>query len=206
MIFSPKQDKFFNLLHSFGLNLEEAGKYFVSYKLKDVSDLKEYSCKLKDYEHKGDTIIHTIIAELNKTFITPIEREDILHLAMAMDNVLDGIEHYAARLEMYSITQVDDYMDQFSKHIYEATKEILEAVKLISQRKLSELRPIAIRIKDYESRCDEVLRVSIKHLFAKETDVIKIIQYKEIYELLESIADDCQDVANTLESIVMRNA
>jgi predicted phosphate transport protein (TIGR00153 family) len=206
MIFAPKQDKFFNLLHSFGLNLEEAGKFLVSYKLKDVSDLKEYSSKLKEYEHKGDTIVHTIIAELNKTFITPIEREDILQLAMTMDDVLDGIEHYAARLEMYSITEVDDFMDQFTTNICEATKEILAAVKLISQRKLGDLRPIAIRIKDYESKCDEVLRVSIKHLFSKETDLIKIIQYKEIYELLESIADDCQDVANTLESIVMRNA
>jgi uncharacterized protein len=206
MLFGSKKDKFSLILADIAANLKDCSKYFAEYKIKNINNLKELSEKMKEFETKGDSYIHQIIMELNKTFITPLEREDILQLAMRMDDVLDGLEHCSARFEMYSIPHADGYMIKFVEWIYQCTLEIAHAIELLAEKKLSHIRVHAIKIKDYESKCDDVLRESIKDLFVKETNPIKIIQYKELYELFEEIADNCQDVANTLETIVMKNA
>lgn len=201
-----KNDKFMVLLSNISANSKESVNYFTEYKLKNVSDLKIFSERMKEYETKGDSFVHEVIKELNDAFITPIEREDILHLAMAMDDVLDGLEGCAALFEMYSITNADDFMMQFVDALQGSIHEIDKAVELLSNKKLPQIREHAIKIKDYESKCDNILRQSIKHLFTVEKDPIRIIQYKEIYETLEDVADFCQEVANTLESIIMKNA
>ncbi|MFJ5715092.1 DUF47 domain-containing protein [Neobacillus sp. NPDC093127] len=201
-----KNDKFSVLLSNISTNLKESANFFTEYKLKNISDLKIFSEKMKELETKGDSYVHEVIKELNDTFITPIEREDILHLAMSMDDVLDGLEACAALFEMYSITQADEFMLKFVEAINGSVHEIDKAVELLSNKKLLKIREHAIKIKDYESKCDNVLRQSIKHLFLIEKDPIRIIQYKEIYETLEDIADYCQSVANTLETIIMKNA
>jgi uncharacterized protein len=201
-----KNDKFMILLRNISANSKESVNYFTEYKLKNVSDLKIFSERMKEYETKGDSFVHEVIKELNDAFITPIEREDILHLAMAMDDVLDGLEGCAALFEMYSITNADDFMMQFVDALQGSIHEIDKAVELLSNKKLPQIREHAIKIKDYESKCDNILRQSIKHLFTVEKDPIRIIQYKEIYETLEDVADFCQEVANTLESIIMKNA
>jgi len=201
-----KKDKFGLLLHNISSNLKEATTYFSDYKLNNVSDLKIFSEKMKEYETKGDTYVHEVIKELNNAFITPIEREDILALTMTMDDVLDGLEHTAALFEMYSITNADDFMLQFVDAIKNCAFEIQDSIDLLTNKKLPQIRDHAIKIKDYESKCDGIQRQSIKHLFSVEKDPIRIIQYKEIYENLEDIADYCQNVANTLETIIMKNA
>ena len=201
-----KTDKFSALLSKISANLKESTNFFTEYKLKNVSDLKIFSEKMKELETKGDSFVHEVIKELNDAFITPIEREDILHLAMSMDDVLDGLEGCAALFEMYSITNADNFMIQFVDAIQGSVHEIDKAVGLLSNKKLAQIREHAIKIKDFESKCDNILRLSIKNLFTVEKDPIRIIQYKEIYEELEDIADYCQAVANTLETIIMKNA
>ncbi len=205
MVFK-KKDKFFSLLRDIAVNLQEAAYFFADLKIHNVSDLRIFSETMKEFEVKGDTYVHEMIQELNRAFITPIEREDILRLTMMMDDVLDGCEETAALLEMYSITKTDEYMAKFANTIKYCTDEILKAIELLEQKKLPKIREHAIKIKDYEMKCDGILRQSIKHLFSVEKDPIRIIQYKEIYENLEEIADHCQDVANTLETIIMNNA
>lgn len=201
-----KKDKFTLLLQDIAVNLKESAYFFADFKLRNVSDLKIFSETMKDYEVKGDTYVHEVTQELNKVFITPIEREDILQLAMIMDDVLDGCEETAALFEMYSITEADEYMVKFTQAIRNCSDEILISMELLADKKLLQIREHAIKIKDYETKCDGILRQSIKHLFSVEKDPIRIIQYKEIYENLENIADYCQGVANTLETIIMKNA
>jgi uncharacterized protein len=201
-----KRDKFADYLSNISLNLKESANYFADYKLKNVSDLKIFSEKMKEYESKGDSLVHGVIKDLHNAFITSIEREDILSLTLSMDDVLDGLEHTAALFEMYSIINADHYMLQFVEHIRDCTGEIVAAVDLLATKKLVNMREHAIKIKEMESKCDVILRESIKQLFATEKDPIRIIQYKEIYEELENIADFCQHVANTFESIIMKNA
>jgi len=201
-----KKDKFNALLSDIAINLKDSANYFADYKLNNVSDLKIFSETMKDYETKGDSYVHEVIKELNNAFITPIEREDILFLAMSMDDVLDGFEQTADLFEMYSITKADDFMLKFVEAIRNCALEIEKSVELLSNKKLIQIREHAIKIKEYESQCDGILRQSIKHLFSVEKDPIRIIQYKEIYENLEEIADNCQSVANAFEGIIMKNA
>ncbi|WP_050615183.1 DUF47 domain-containing protein [Bacillus testis] len=207
MVFKSKKDKFAVMLSNISVNLKESADFFVDYKLKDVSDLKVFAEKMNEFEHKGDSFIHEIIQELNKAFITPIEREDILQLSMSMDDVLDGLEQCSALFEMYSIINADEYMVKMVGHICEAAHEIDVAVNLLtSTKKLQSISEHAIKIKELESKCDALHRQSMKNLFAIETDPIRVIQYKEIYENLEEIADFCEVVANTLETIIMKNS
>lgn len=205
-MFKKKEDQFSIHLANISSNLTESMTYFTDYKLTNSEDLKIFSDKMKEYESKGDSLVHQVIQDLNNVFITPIEREDILALAMNMDDILDGLEQTAALFEMYSVTSADSYMLEFVAAIQKAVTEIEKAIQLLSSKKLPLIREHAIKIKDYESQCDAILRVSIKHLFEVEKDPIRIIQYKEIYEELEEVADYCQSVANTFEAIIMKNA
>jgi uncharacterized protein len=201
-----KTDPFFSALLAIAENVQEAVHYADDFKVSSVADLKEVSIKLKNYETEGDKLIHELTSKLNKSFMTPIEREDILQLANKMDDVLDGIEHFAAHLEMFSLVEIDEYIQKFMEHIVNSTDEIVKAMHLLARKKLEAMRDHAVLIKEYERICDEVFRVSVKQLFIREKDPIRIIQLKDIYEQLEDIADYCQDVANTIETIIMRNA
>lgn len=207
MVFARKKDRFFELLIDIAANTLEASQYFKDYEIKNAHDLKTFFETVKEYESKGDTFVHTVITELNQAFITPIEREDILQLTMILDDVLDGFEQSAALFEMYSVTNPTDHMKKFVGMLHQCTIEIASAIEILSNKKLTDMRKHAIKIKEYESNCDNLLRTAVKNLFATEKEnPIKIIQYKEIYETLEEIADSCQGVANTLESIIMKNA
>lgn len=206
MVFNRKKDKFAALLEKIAGNLKESADYFADYKLGNKEDTKIFADKMKEYENIGDSLVHEVITELNNSFITPIEREDIWALSMSMDDVLDGMEHTAGLFEMYAIVKADDFMYRFVDAIRDCAIEIEKSIPLIFTKKLPDIRPLAIKIKDYESTCDDVLRESMTHLFAVETDPIRLIKYKEVYEHMEEIADSCQAVANTLESIVMKNA
>lgn len=200
-----KRDKFLDMILTIAQNVEEAATYFLEYKITGEKNLREFSRVIKDYETKGDDYIHDLIVALNKTFITPLEREDILALAMKLDDVLDGMDQWSSRIEVYNITDPDDYMVMFVEKINLAVKEMALAAELLSGKKLLEIRKYVIKINEYESDCDNLLQESIRHLFTMESNPIRIIQYKELYEMLETIADSCEDVANTFESIIMRN-
>jgi predicted phosphate transport protein (TIGR00153 family) len=206
VIFSPKKDIFLDTLSEIAENVKAAAQYFVDYKIRNADSLPELAKNMKAYETKGDEYVHELIVSLNKTFITPLEREDILALAVSMDDILDHLEHCTSRFELFTITKVDDYMRQFADKILASTVEMAEAVKLLSRKKLMEVRPYVIKINDLESECDNLIRNSIRDLFLHEKDPIKIIQYKELYEKMEDISNSCEDAADVLETIIMRNA
>src|SRR5690625_4263181 len=205
-MFFRKEDQFSIHLRTISANLVESMDYFYNYKNEKNIDVKKFAEQMKAYENKGDTYVHQVIHDLNKVFITPIEREDILALATHMDDVLDGLEGTAALFEVFAIPTVDEYMLQFVDYIKKCVDEIDKAIDLLAEKKLLEMREHIIKIKDYESKCDEVRRVSIKNLFERETDPITIIKYKEIYEELEDVSDYCEAVANTLDAVIMKNA
>lgn len=205
-MFKKKPDKFSNYLVDFAKHLDRTAEYFVNYKVKDIDSLDEFANTIKQYETEADEKVHIIIKDLNQAFITPIEREDILQLTMLLDDIIDGMEEFTALMDIYQILSSDSYIDSFADYILKCSKEILTCMELMSNSKLNQVEPHAIRIKDHESKCDDLYRESLKNLFQKEKDPIKVIQFKEIYETLEDIADCCQDVASTLQSIIMKNA
>lgn len=201
-----KDDPFFNKLAEIAANVQKSLHFANEFRIHNKEDLAEISKQMKKYETDGDKLIHEIIVMLNKSFMTPIEREDILELANSMDDVLDGMEECIAHFDMFGLVEADEAMNSFVANIVASADEIVLAMEKLQRKDLVGMRENAIKIKDYESKCDEVLRKSIKQLFLHETDPIRIIQYKDIYEQLEDIADDCQNVANTMETIIMRNA
>lgn len=201
-----KNDPFFDSLAKIAENVQEAMHYANDFRITSFEDLAEISTRMKKYETDGDTLIHELIVMLNKSFMTPIEREDILALANSMDDVLDGMEECIAHFDMFSLIDIDDSMNTFISYIVKSADEIVKAMEKLQQKKLVDMREHAILIKDYESKCDEVFRTSVKQLFLNEKDPVRIIKFKDIYEQLEDIADDCQNVANTMETIIMRNA
>ncbi|MGE7622576.1 DUF47 domain-containing protein [Viridibacillus sp. NPDC096237] len=201
-----KPDPFFEALAKIAVNVQEAMHYANDFRIHSLEDLEEISKRMKKYETDGDSLIHELIVMLNKSFMTPIEREDILALANSMDDVLDGMEECIAHFDMFSLIDIDESMNTFISYIVKSADEIVKAMELLKTKNLIGMRDHAILIKDYESKCDEVLRTSIKQLFLHEKDPIQLIKFKDIYEQLEDIADDCQNVANTMETIIMRNA
>ncbi|MEK5184705.1 DUF47 domain-containing protein [Solibacillus sp. FSL W7-1324] len=206
MFNSKKPDPFFEGLLNIAKNVQQGANYAKESTITTVSELKQIQIKMKSYETAGDKLIHELIVKLNDSFMTPIEREDILSLAIKLDDILDGIENTIAHFEMYSFTEVNHYMRDFVDYIAKSSDEAVKAMELLNKKDLIGMRQHAILIKDYERECDEIFRKSITELFQTEIDPIRLIIFKDLYEQLEEIADYCQNVANTIESIIMRNA
>ncbi|GIO33598.1 MULTISPECIES: DUF47 domain-containing protein [Paenibacillus] len=200
-----KKDIFFQTLENMADTIVQAADYFAQH-VANLQDVVLFANEMKKFESQCDEFTHTIITELNKTFITPIERDDIMDLTTSMDDVMDGLEACASRFDMYHLPDPDEYIIQFAEILRQSAYEIQKAVHLLSQKKLLAIREYTIRLNDLENQADELLRISIKALFAKVSDPIELIKRKEIYERLETTTDTCEDVANMLESIIMSNS
>ncbi|NBD25593.1 DUF47 domain-containing protein [Paenibacillus glycinis] len=204
-MFKKKNDVFFTTLEAMADTILEGVLYFQQ-NVSKIADVAIFARDMKEFESKCDRHVHTILTELNKTFITPIERDDIMKLTTSLDDVLDGIEACASRFEMYAITEPDEFVTLFADIILRSAQQIKRAIYLLSEKKLLAMREPSIQINELENQADDLLRVSVKSLFANVKDPIELIKRKEIYERLEQTTDYCEDVANTLETIIMRNS
>lgn len=201
-----KKDIFFKVLEQMVDLVDTAVQYFADAVQSDRLQLDTFTKQMKEYEHQGDEYTHTIITELNKTFITPIEREDIMELIKRLDDVLDGVEACASRFEMYATDKSNDYIRQFGEVLRRSSQEIKAAVYLLTQKKLLAMQPHCVNLHELENEGDALMRESIKHLFENVKDPIELMKYKGLYERLEETTDSCEGVANTLQSIMMRNS
>ncbi|WNC14088.1 DUF47 family protein [Brevibacillus brevis] len=204
MLFT-KSDALLEDLYVIAQNVHASASYFNQYKISSMETLKKFAETMKEYESKGDKLIHDIIIRINKTFITAIEREDVMELAVKMDDVLDGLEACAARLYMYDIMEPDETMVRFGQIIEDSSQQILLAFELLRQQKLTAMREYIIRINDLESAGDDLVRRSIHRLFHSSSDPIHIMQFKEIYDVLEGVMNHCEDVADAMETVIMSN-
>ncbi len=171
----------------------------------NYTDVKNRCHRMKEVEHRGDIITHEIYEHLNRTFITPLEPEEISRLASALDDVLDYIEGTAQQMYSYGITETDTPMREFARLIQLSSVELLEAVRgirILKDPKRVEER--CIEINRLENLADEVLSHAIRDLF-KTDNAVMIIKLKDIYENLEAATDKCEDAANVLSDIVIRH-
>ncbi|EGQ2780027.1 DUF47 domain-containing protein, partial [Staphylococcus pseudintermedius] len=148
-----KKDKFMERLEDMIFNLDRAAIEFGKMDFNTHLDLRAYADNVKTYESHGDELMHQVITDLNQTFITPIEREDIMSLCNAIDDVLDAMEETSAMFEMYSIEYTDEYMLEFVDNIQKAIGEMKLAIGLMTEKKLSHMRVHSINIKEYETNC-----------------------------------------------------
>jgi predicted phosphate transport protein (TIGR00153 family) len=164
----------------------------------------DYFEAIKELEHKGDSITHEIFKGLNKVFITPLDREDIMELASKLDDVTDGIEASIARFDYLNITRSDVVMQELSAVIVASCQHILDAFKLLAKKKYLQITQHSVQINSLENDADRLMREGIRQIFLAKKDPYDDFRLKEMYERLEETTDACEDVANILESVVLR--
>jgi uncharacterized protein len=166
---------------------------------------EEKVSQIKDLEHEGDNITHTLFTTLFQTFVTPLDREDIAGLASAIDEVLDYTDGIADRFLLFNIKRPTPHMIELSKILLAATQEIHFVVNILHKmRNASELITHCSNIKKYEQQADSIYRRAIAELFKTNDNAIEIIKLKEVYENFESALDRCQDVSDIIEDIALK--
>jgi predicted phosphate transport protein (TIGR00153 family) len=200
--------KFFPMFEMLAANVVKAAislnKLFVT---DDFLQKEKFINEIRDLENNGDIIARNIFNELDKTFITPIEREDIHALSSSMEEVLDLIYTCSHRMQLYKPKNLDPDISQYPSLIVVGCKEIEKAVKeLKNLRKHEKIRRACTHISELEKQCDDLYHIMISDLFEKEKDAIELIKKKDIIQNLESIMDCIDDVADVLKTILLKMA
>jgi predicted phosphate transport protein (TIGR00153 family) len=200
----PKEDEFFDLFEELVNKIEEGGELFL-----DLVEHYEYSdqkiAKLKELEHEADVITRNTYEKMHKTFLTPIDREDIYDLVNKMDSILDMVEASATRMSLYKVkVPASEIIDQamiLNKSI-KKVKYIVYAMRNMKNAKM--ILDSCVELHTLENEGDIVMRMTISRLFECEKDPIELIKWKEIFERIEESIDICEDVSNIVEGIVLK--
>ena len=175
--------------------------------LNDFTDVSTKITNLKDIEHECDTHVHKILKALNASFVTPIDREDIYMIAKEMDNIVDSIEEVANRFDLFHVTEIREEAKEMASLIVDCVMELRILVNELRRMKRSSIiNEKIIEVNRIENLGDVVYRSAIKSLFENETNAIEVIKWKQIFELMETSLDSCEDVANILEGVIMKHA
>jgi predicted phosphate transport protein (TIGR00153 family) len=204
MKFLPREEKFFELFLEQVRIIAEAAALLLEGAQQGNAHLARNAEQIKRLEQRADEIIHDIFKRLNQTFITPIDPEDIHSLSSHLDDVIDGIEDAAYRMVAYKIEPVPSVFVELCEHIVACVRALNLAFQALQSD--GKLIDHCIEINRIEETVDIIVRNAIRELFDKETDPIKIIKLKEILEVLEQTTDYCEDVADALQNVVVKNS
>ncbi len=207
--FMPTEENFFELFEEIAQALVEAAEILHDL-ITDYNDVEHKTRLLREMEKRVDKATDGICERLNISFVTPIDREDIHNLAVSMDEVLDYIEASADRMKLYGVedpAKEAPEAAEISAILIEATKEIQVGIKALSNlRQIDQVLNPCVRINELENDADKLLRKALHRLFKEKTQPLDILKWQEIIYRLEIATDKCEDVANVLESIVVKNA
>jgi len=202
----PREEKFYDLFEELIDKIEEGGKMFLN-----MVETYEYPLpkitKLKELEHEADVITHRTYEKMHKTFLTPLDREDIYDLVNKMDSIMDMTEAAAARMNLYKVKKPSKTIVDQSKILNEAIKRVKVIVHAMRDMRNSKMiLDACVEINTLENEGDIILRSAMVDLFENEKDAIELIKWKEIYERIEEAIDVCEDVSNIIEGIVLKHA
>jgi predicted phosphate transport protein (TIGR00153 family) len=200
----PKEEKFFALFVEMG-KIIVTGAERLKLMLENYDDPAQSQREIKEIEHLGDAQKKRIITTLNTTFITPFDREDIYALATVLDSILNLIDASAQRFVMYNIDKPTPEAKELAFIIERCCHTIAVALNHLGQRH-DDIHEQCVELNSLENEADVVCREAISRLFDDEKDPIQLIKWKEIYEILERTTDKCEDAANIMESVVVKNA
>jgi hypothetical protein len=200
----PKDVKFFEMFKEMGIIITE-GAELLRDMLNNFENPVESQRRIKDVEHRGDHQTHQIIKTLNKSFVTPFDREDIYALSAALDDIIDLIDASAQRIVMYNVEKPTPESKELAFIILKGCQTIERAISHLGG-KFEHIAEHCVEVNALENEADRVCREAISRLFDEEKDPIQLIKWKEIYETLEKATDKCEDAANILESVVVKNA
>ncbi|HEX5505012.1 MAG TPA: DUF47 family protein [Thermomicrobiales bacterium] len=207
--FLPTDERFFNYFGDMVENAAEAARLLLDL-VEHYEDVERKVRRLRDVEHRGDEITHQVFNALNQTFVTPFDRDDIRSLATRLDDVVDYIEEAARRLWLFRIDRPTEQAHRFARIIAEQAELIAKAVPMLEHPKRSaEMLRLTVEINRLENEADDELNHALADLYDDATDIpslVKAIRWGELYQQLEDATDRGEDVANTLEAIVLKNA
>ena len=198
----PKDASFFDTFVELAENIH-AGSQALVHMLENYTDPEIQAGAIKALEHKGDNMTHALMTRLNQTFITPLDREDIHELASKIDDVVDLIDAAASRLVIYRVHTIRPGVADLARTLHEATGMVVSAVRELEKH--DRVLEFCVEINRLENDGDRLCRALIAQLFDEEKDPIQIIKWKEIIEAIEIATDKCEDVANVLESVVLKS-
>ncbi len=201
----PKHIDFFELFDHAARNVIKGASLLVAV-LQDMDNLEMISKEVRDSEKEGDMMTHDIMKKLNKTFITPIDREDLHALATKIDDVIDMIWACVERFTLFRLSVPTKEAIDMAKEILTTTEMMSKAIIALRDKKYSFVQEYCIEINSLENRIDRLYKNALVKLFDEVKDPIAIIKWKEVYEYLENASDACEDVANILEAIVLKYA
>jgi hypothetical protein len=201
----PKEIDFFEIFDRSSLNLTKAATLLVAL-MENFDNLEARAKEIYEVEQDGDILTHEIMKKLNKTFVTPIDREDIHALASRLDDVLDLIWGAVDRLVIFKVKESTADAVNISRDLLVTTEVMHKAIHKLKEKNYSHVQDYCIEINRLENRIDRDFRDALAKLFDEVKDPILIIKWKEIYEHLEDASDRCEDVANILEAIVLKYA
>ncbi len=200
----PREDEYFVLFSQITEKIQTASGALVEMMQDEPENFEMHIKRIKDLEHDCDQLTHNVGTKLNKSFITPFDREDIFTLSVALDDVCDYIDACARAIVMYDIREISDYAKQFAKVIHGLAMEINSAVSML--KKPNGMDEHIIEIHRLENEADDIYFRAIGELFHGQNDALHIIKWKEIYEILENATDRCESVANITESIILKHS
>jgi len=199
----PREEDFFVLFSKQADNIHLGAKALLQM-LEHYTGVPEQVQIIKAIEHDGDEITHGIFTKLNQSFITPFDREDIHELTSQLDDVIDLIDAAASRFVLYRVASIRLGTVDLVRVLVSATVEVSAAIRALPTPEKALKH--CIEINRYENESDRLCRTLIAQLFDEETDPVQIIKWKEIFEVIETAVDKCEDVANVIEGVILKNA
>jgi predicted phosphate transport protein (TIGR00153 family) len=199
----PKEERFYDDFVALAEEIQHGAAYLEEM-LAPEHPLWDKADEIKEIEHKCDFLTHEIIQRLHRTFVTPLDREDIFALARSLDDVMDAIDATAAIVRLYQITTVRQDARDLARIIMASAEQLVKALKAL-ERKTGVAEP-AVEINRLENEADRAHQAAVRRLFEEERDPIQIMKWKEILDFLEDATDRCEDVANVLEGVVVKHA
>ncbi len=204
--FLPRETSFFDFFEQHAGLTIEGTKEFLSM-VTTGANISAKCRRISDIEHETDTITHRCVEALHKTFITPIDRDQIHRLITRMDDIMDFVEAAAERIELYELTTMTSDCRDLADALHRAAQQVEGAVRgLRTLKEPQATLKLCIDINRLENETDAILRRSVARLFKDEKDPILVIKWKEIYENLESATDRCEDVANIIEGVILEHS
>ncbi len=199
----PREEKFYDLFEELAsLAVREAAE--LATLVKDLPNAAAAARRMKTLEHQADELAHEIIDKLNRSFVTPIDRGDIHALACGLDEIIDYLEVAGHKISLYQFDAVRDEAVVIAELLVEATKTVEKAVKCL--RNFPDAKEHLREINRLEEEADHVARMALANLLNHERDAVAIIKWKEVFEILEGATDRCEDVANIVDGVIVKNA
>jgi hypothetical protein len=202
--FLPKEEQYFDLFVQMTLYISDAAQALSEMLTDKDADFEEYSQRIKGLEHACDELTHTVSTRLNRSFITPFDREDIYTMSTALDDIVDLIDDAARAIVIFDVHEITEHARRFADIIQKMAAQLREIVAMLERPK--NVTPRLVEIHRLEHEADDIYHAAIAELFKDAVDPLMVLKWKEIYEKLEAAVDRCEHVANIIESVIIKHS